>query len=227
MSTSTNRARSVALTGLLAIFAAAANAQNTPSPAPGRDLQALSCPNTIPTATPRDPRQPLINCAGDYFTPFDGELMNFTINKLERVTVTGRSTSAWKTLCIGLQCAELLGDEAVATRVNEKMGFWGDFLSSVLKKQPLKMSACSKAVNVEYDGKVITSKSDANDRTYAAGLIIEAYMKGGNFISTNHTEVFITFSDNGTQTFEYNSMNPRAPFPKNDLKEGDGKSRCA
>lgn len=227
MSASTNRARSVALTGLLAIFAAAANAQNTPSPAPGRDLQALSCPGTIPTATPKDPRQPLINCAGDYFTPFDGELMNFTLNKLERVTVTGRSTSAWKTLCIGLQCAELLGDEAVATRVNEKMGFWGDLMMSILRKQPLKMSACSNAVNVEYDGRAITSKGDVYERTHAAGIIVKAYMKGGNFINTQKTMVFITFSDDGTQTFEYNTANPAAPIPQNDLKEGDGKSRCA
>lgn len=226
MSSSAHKARSVVLTGLFAIFSATASAQNAPSPAPGRDLQALSCPGTIPTAAPKNPRQALINCNGDFLTPFDGELMNFTLNKLERVTVTGRSTSAWKTLCIGQSCAELLGDEAVASRVNEKMGFWGDLLSSILKKQPLKMSACTAAANIPYDARTITSHDDDDARHRAAGEIITAYMRGGNFINVNKTMVQITFSDNGTQSYEYTTANPARPAPQEDLKRGDGVSRC-
>lgn len=226
MSSFTRTAGSVALTGVLALFAASANAQHAASPAPGRNLQALSCSNTIPTAAPKDSRQALANCTGDFFTPFDGELMNFTINKLERVTVTGRSTSPWRTLCIGQECADLLGDEAVATRVNEKMGFWGDFLTSWLKKQPLKMAACTAQADVSDFARNVTSQDQEVFRTKAAGDIIVAHMRGGNFINTTGLEVMITFSDKGTQNFEYNSANPAAPIPKGPVKEGDGVSRC-
>ncbi|MBB2487102.1 hypothetical protein H5407_17870 [Mitsuaria sp. WAJ17] len=211
---------------MLAFFAAAANAQNTPSPAPGRDLQALSCTNTIPTATPKDPRQPLINCTGDFFTPLDAVLMNFNISKLERVTVTGRSNSQWRTLCIGQACAALFGDEAVATRINDAMGGWAEEAMAILRKQTLKMSACTKGAIVPKDARTVTSKDDADARTRAAGQIIVAYMNGGNILSGGRVEVLITFSDNGTQTFKYNTWDPAVPIPKDDLKTGDGKSKC-
>jgi len=218
--------RALALTSLLAMAASGSSAQIATSPTPGRDLQAQSCNNTIPNAAPQEPRQALINCTGDFFTPFDGELMNFAIQRLERVTVTGKSTSPWRTLCIGWECGDLLGDEAVATKVNEKMGGWGDWLLSFLRGKPLEMKACTATANISSYARNITSKSTLEERTSAAGQIIVGYMKGGNFINTTRKEVLITFSDNGTQSFVYNTWDPAAPIPKNDLKLGDGKSRC-
>lgn len=227
MSSFATRSRTIALTGLFAILATAANAQSASSPAPGRELQALSCTNTIPNAAPQGPRQALINCTGD-LTFIDAQLLNQFTNKLERVTVTGKSNSAWKTLCIGNECSELLGSEAIATRVSDRFGFGSlyDWFMSLLKKEPIRLAACTPLAIIPDDAKTITSLDDLFSRVHAAGLIIEAHLNGGNFINTNKTEVLITFSDNGTQSFLYNSGNPRAPTPNHDLKVGDGVSRC-
>lgn len=216
----------LALIGLLAMAASAANAQIASAPMPGRDLQALSCNNTIPNATPQGPRQALINCAGD-LTFFDAYLLSDVTNKLERVTLRGKANSPWKTLCIGNECLAFLGIEAAATRVKDAVGRLAAYIFSLFVDDgTLKMAACTAQANIPESARNVTSLDEDFLRNRAAGEIIVAHMRGGNFANTNGVEVAITYSDKGTQTFLYNSANPAAPIPKGPVEAGDGVSRC-
>jgi|GEM_PF-5275207 len=158
-----------------------------------------------------------------------------SISTLERVVVIGEriNSSPWTTICQGAACWRVMQEfnaaivqdmfPAINVAVREEIVGW--FFPNK------KLSACMWPVilglpaDSSYHPTKVTSHTGFGDQQMMVGrLMLEVIRVNG---ITDLGSVDITYSDGGTQTWTYTPLYPLSPRPKQNLKKGDGQSKCA
>lgn len=143
----------------------------------------------------------------------------------ESITVVGRLPSNPYGACIGYDCAvypDLYSaiDAVLASALPQ--GVLGAFIDWLYTSVPI--STCIILTNNELRN--VTSLDASINRQRAAGAAMISSRAGANTLWAHKQDYAVTFSDGGTETWQWNTANPAAPLTKGDLKAGDGVSKC-
>jgi hypothetical protein len=148
------------------------------------------------------------------------------------VEVTGRRPDE-TLICINGSCSLYSGFEFLSTP--DTIGVWGTavgWFGDLFKPDlpnPIINTCVPRGTQFTTDDerhpRNTTSLSDDDVRQESGADIINKNQAHLNIVTT--TKIDITWSDGGTETFQYVTANPRAHFPiPGSLKKGNGVSKC-
>ena len=142
--------------------------------------------------------------------------------ELPQVTVTGKSSSDWVTVCSGSACATFI--KSMSEQQNRyalrNLPLDELVMGSIAKAIPV--SACSVLPNMPADARTTTKYTEDVIRQRIGSQIIDAHTNNLRIVVTSKTEMKVTYSDGSTEIFIYASIYSQHKPKPDSFKPGDG-----